>query len=272
MQKEKRKKEKKMLIAGKIAWTTLTIIFSISMLTLLYLSSKKIYIPNIRRHPGVDAIIEAIGRAVEMGRPIAYSPGIASIYSTKYAGDTAAGLSILDFTAREAAKMGAKLIVGIGPPTVLPIAEEIVRTAYTAAGRPEEYIEEETVQFYSPNQWGFATSYIGMMHREKVAANFLFGEHAAEAMVIAESGATVGAMQVAGTTNVYQLPFFIVSCDYTLIGEDEYAAAAYLSPDPVQKGIIFGQDITKIICVALILIGSILATFGSDLVSRLLSI
>jgi len=110
-----------------------------------------------------------------------------------------------------------------------------------------------------------------MMHREKVAANFLFGEHAAEAMVIAESGATVGAMQVAGTTNVYQLPFFIVSCDYTLIGEDEYAAAAYLSPDPVQKGIIFGQDITKIICVALILIGSILSTFGSELVSRLLS-
>ncbi|GAH81466.1 unnamed protein product, partial [marine sediment metagenome] len=50
-----------MLIAGKIGWITLTIIFSISMLTLLYLSSKKIYIPSIRRHPGVDAIIEAIG-------------------------------------------------------------------------------------------------------------------------------------------------------------------------------------------------------------------
>jgi len=260
-----------MLIAGRYAWTAITLIFSILMLTFLYLSSKRIYVPQIREHPGVRAIVEAIGRAVEMGRPISYSPGIASIYSTKYAADTAAGLTILNYTARETAKTGAKLIVGIAPPTVLPIAEDIVRTAYLMEGRPEDYIEEETVQFYSPNQWGFATSYVGMMHREHVAANFLFGEHAAEAMVIAESGATVGAMQVAGSTNVYQLPFFLVACDYTLIGEDEFAAAAYLSPDPVQKGIIFGQDLTKIICAIMIVIGALLTTAGIDLLSRILS-
>jgi hypothetical protein len=90
-------------------------------------------------------------------------------------------------------------------------------------------------------------------------------------MVIAESGATVGAMQVAGSTNVYQLPYYIVSCDYTLIGEDEFAAAAYLSEDPTQKGIIFGQDITKIIASALILLGAILATFGNNVLKTLLS-
>lgn len=260
-----------MIIPGRLSWTVLTIIFSASMLAFLYLSKKRIYVPRIRMHPGVKAISEAIGRAVEMGKPIAFSPGIGSIYDTKYAGDTAAGLTILDFVAKEAVRMGARLIVGVAPPTVLPIAQEIVRTAYLAQGKPEEYIEEDTVRFYSPDQWGFSSSYVGMMHREKVGANFLFGEHAAEAMVIAESGATVGAMQVAGTTNVYQLPFFIVACDYTLIGEDEYAAAAYLSPDPVQKGIVFGQDIAKIICVALIVVGAILSTFGIDLVSRLLS-
>ncbi|HDJ51335.1 MAG TPA: hypothetical protein ENF25_03955 [Thermoprotei archaeon] len=268
----KRKRRKyKMLIEGKIAWTIITLVFSIAMVTILYLSSKKIYIPDIREHPGVQAIVEAIGRAVEMGRPVCFSPGTQSLYSTKYAGDTSAALTILGYTAREAAKSGAKLIVGIAPPTVLPVAEDIVRTAYLLEGKPDEYIEGETVQFYSPNQWGFATSYVGMMHRERAAANFLFGGHAAEAMVIAESGATVGAMQVAGSTNVYQIPFFIVACDYTLIGEDEYAAAAYLSPDPVQKGIIFGQDIAKIICVALILLGSLFTTAGIDFITKLLS-
>lgn len=260
-----------MLKTGMLSWTVLTITFSAFMLALLYLASKRIYIPRIREHPGVKAISEAIGRAVEMGRPIAYSPGIGSIYDTKYAGDTAAALTILDFVAKEAVRMGAKLIVGVAPPTVLPLAQEIVRTAYLTYGKPEEYVEEETVRFYSPDQWGFSSSYVGMMHREKVGANFLFGEHAAEAMVMAESGAIVGAMQVAGTTNVYQLPFFIVACDYTLIGEDEYAAAAYLSPDPVQKGIVFGQDIAKIICVALILIGALLSTIGIDLISKFLS-
>ena len=260
-----------MLVEGKLSWLILTTIFSVTMLAMLYLSSRRIYIPLIREHPGIKAIIEAIGRAVEMGRPISFSPGTSSLYSTKYAGDTAAALTILGYIAREVAKKGAKLIVGIAPPTVLPVAEEIVRTAYLVEGKPEEYIEEETVRFYSPNQWGFATSYVGMMHREKVAANFLFGGHAAEAMVIAESGATVGAMQVTGSTNVYQLPFFLVACDYTLIGEDEYAAAAYLSPDPVQKGVIFGQDIAKLVCVILVILGAIFSTLGIDLVSRFLS-
>lgn len=260
-----------MLIAGKISWFIMTFIFSALMLAMLYLSSKKTYIPQIREHPGVLAIQEAIRRAVEMGRPICFSPGTSSLYSTKYAGDTAAALTILGYVALEAARTGAKLIVGIAPPTVLPVAEDIVRSAYLVAGKPEEYIEEDTVRFFSPNQWGFATSYVGMMHREKVAANFLFGGHAAEAMVIAESGATVGAMQVTGSTNVYQLPFFLVSCDYTLIGEDEFAAAAYLSPDPVQKGVIFGQDLAKIFCVLILILGSILRTLGIDTISRLLS-
>lgn len=260
-----------MLIAGKVSWFVITIIFSAIMLAMLYLSSKKIYIPNIREHPGVLAIREAIGRAVEMGRPISFSPGTASLYSTKYAADTAAALTILGYIAKEAANTGAKLIVGIAPPTVLPVAEDIVRNAYLVAGKPEDYIEEDTVRFYSPNQWGFATSYVGMMHREKVAANFLFGGHAAEAMVIAESGATVGAMQVTGSTNVYQLPFFLVACDYTLIGEDEFAAAAYLSPDPVQKGIIFGQDLAKIFCVVALILGALLNTLGIDIISRFLS-
>jgi len=260
-----------MFIQGRIAWLLITLLFSAIMLAVLYLASTGKYVPNIREHPGVLAIKEALGRATEMGRPVSYSPGTSTLYNTKYAGDTAAALSILGYTAREAVKAGSKLIVGIAQPSVLPVAEEIVRQAYIMEGKPEEYVEEETVQFYSPNQWGFATSYVGMMHREGVAANFLFGGHAAEAMVIAESGATVGAMQVAGSTNVYQLPFFLVACDYTLIGEDEFAAAAYLSEDPTQRGIIFGQDVAKLVSSALILLGSILATFGSDILSRLLS-
>jgi hypothetical protein len=205
-----------------------------------------------------------------MGRPVSFSPGTSSIYDSKYAADTSAALTIMSYIAQESAKMGAKLIVGIAQPTVLPVAEDIVRTAYILEGKPEEYVEEETVRFFSPDQWGFSSSYIGMMYRENVAANFLFGQHAAEALLMAENAATIGAIQIAGSTNIYQLPLLLVACDYTLIGEDELAAAAYLSPDPVQKGIVFGQDLAKLICIALILLGTILVTFGNNLLSSLL--
>jgi len=260
-----------MLIAGKVSWTLITLVFSLVMLALLYLTSRKMYVPQIREHPGVHAIAEAVGRAAEMGRPVSFSPGTSSIYDAKYAGDTAAALTLLNAVARESVKSGSKLIVGISQPTVLPVAQAIVKTAYSLEGKAEEYVEGDTVRFYSPDQWGFASSYVGMMYRERVAANFLFGGHAAEALILAETGTTVGAMQVSGSTNVYQLPMFLVACDYTLIGEDQLAAAAYLSPDPAQKGIIFGQDIAKLICVALIVIGSVLLTFGSKLMAQFLA-
>lgn len=260
-----------MLVAGKVAWALMTLCFSLIMLAILYLASRKIYVPQIREHPGVHAIAEAVGRAAEMGRPVSFSPGTSSLYDTKYAGDTAAALTLLSYVAKEAVKSGSKLIVGIAPPTVLPVAQAIVKTAYSSEGKAEEYVEGDTVRFYSPDQWGFASSYVGMMHRERVATNFLFGGHAAEALILAETGATVGAMQVAGSTNVYQLPMFIVACDYTLIGEDQLAAAAYLSPDPAQKGTIFGQDIAKIISVGLIVIGALLSTAGIKIVYQLLA-
>jgi len=257
-------------MAGKLSWVVITLLFSVLMLVALYLASKKIYVPQIREHAGIQAISEAVGRAAEMGRPVSFSPGTSTIYDAKYAGDTAAALRILDYVARQAVKSGSKLIVGIAQPTVLPVAQAIVKTVYTAEGKPEEYVEGDTVRFFSPDQWGFASSYVGMMYREGVAANFLFGGHAAEALVLAETGADVGAMQVSGSTNVYQLPMFIVACDYTLIGEDQLAAAAYLSPDPAQKGVVFGQDLAKLVCVALIVIGALLATMGSKILSSFL--
>ncbi len=260
------------LISGRLSWLAITVVFSSAMLVFLVLAMKRIYDPKIRRHPGIDAIDEAIGRAVEMGQPVCYSPGIAGIYSTKYAADTSAALTILDYVAKKAVEKGAPIIVGVAPPTVLPLAEDIVKTAYITMGRPEEYKSGETVRFLSPHQWGFTSGYIGILHREKPAVNLLLGCHAAEAMIIAETGASVGAVQISGTTNVYQMPFFIAACDYTFLAEDEYAAAAYLSPDPTQRGVIFGQDIAKIICSILVLLGAISATFGIEVFKEILSL
>ena len=96
------------------------------------------------------------------------------------------------------------------------------------------------------------------MIRERPAANFFMGYYYAESLLLAETGASTGAIQIAGTDSPNQLPFFITTCDYTLIGEELYAASAYLSREPLLLGSLKGQDLGKALMMLLILIQTII--------------
>ena len=74
----------------------------------------------------------------------------------------------------------------------------------------------------------------------------------------------VGAVQVAGTPSTTQIPFFLAACDYTIIGDEFYAASAYLSREPTILGSLVGQDLGKALLMALVLAGIIVAgIFGA---------
>jgi hypothetical protein len=100
----------------------------------------------------------------------------------------------------------------------------------------------------------------GKMVREKPAACFYLGAFYAESLMLAETGNSIGAIQIAGTAEPAQLPFFVAACDYTLIGEEFFAASAYLSGDPDQLGSLQGQDLGKLVVGTLLVVGSLLAT------------
>jgi hypothetical protein len=69
----------------------------------------------------------------------------------------------------------------------------------------------------------------------------------AESLILAETGNSIGAIQIAGTGSPAQIPFFVTACDYTLIGEEFFTASAYLSNKPELVGSIKGQDIVKLL-------------------------
>ncbi|MDE0556637.1 MAG: hypothetical protein OXI24_20690, partial [Candidatus Poribacteria bacterium] len=110
----------------------------------------------------------------------------------------------------------------------------------------------------------------GMMIREKPAAVFLQGQFYAESLLMAETGNSIGAIQIAGTDSEHQLPFFIAACDYTLIGEELYAATAYLSREPMLLGSLRGQDWGKLLIFALIVLGVVLELAGVNWITTLL--
>ena len=204
---------------------------------------------RIRRIPGLQAIDEAVGRATEMGRPMLFCTGLSALDI-----DTLQALAVAQYVARLAARYNSRMLVPMVDPVVMTIAQEVTREAWKAEGREDAYHPED-IRFLSGEQFAYAAGVIGMMNREKVASTFYFGYFYGEALLLSESGLEVGAMQVAGTPATTQIPFFLMSCDYTVIGDEYYAASAYLTREPTLLGSLVGQDIAKLLLAALVLAG-----------------
>lgn len=211
----------------------------------------------IRRIPGIDALEEAIGRATEMGRPVLYVPGVEETLSTQ----TIATVLVLGHVAERVARYGAKLRVSVNFPMTLPLAQEAVKQGYLSAGRPDAYNAND-VQWISSEQFAFTAGTNGIILRERPATNIYLGRFYAESLILAETGFIHRAIQIAGTAEIPQLPFFVAACDYTLIGEELYAMSAYLSRQPALLGTLKGGDVVKMAALALLLIGAGLSLGG----------
>ena len=218
-------------------------------------SGKKLW---VRKIAGLEAIDEAVGRATEMGRPVLFVAGIQDINEIQ----TLAGLTVLSRVAKTAAEYGAQIEVPTCRSLVMAAARETVEAAYLAAGAPDSY-QPDRIHYLTDEQFAFVAGVTGYMVREEPAACIYMGGFYAESLILAETGNHIGAIQVAGTAMPSQLPFFVASCDYTLIGEEFFAASAYLSGDPLQIGSLKGQDYGKFLSVLVLIVGIFFATVGS---------
>jgi hypothetical protein len=139
---------------------------------------------------------------------------------------------------------------------------EVVKEAFMSVGRPDLY-NDDIVHYVTDEQFGYVAAVDGIMVREKPAACFYMGGFFAESLILAETGNHVGAIQIAGTAMPSQLPFFVAACDYTLIGEELFAASAYLSGDQRMIASLRGQDVGKLVAMGSLIVGSLLVTFSN---------
>ncbi len=206
----------------------------------------------------MEAGEDAGGRATEMGRSVFHIPGIGTLSEVA----TLASLSIMRRVAKKAAEHATPFKVPCTEPLVMTTAQEVVKMAYSEAGRPDLF-RPEYVTYLTYDQFGYAAGVDGMMLRERPGAVLLLGYFMAESLILAETGNAIGAIQIAGTDQPSQLPFFVAACDYTLIGEELYAASCYLGREPILLGSVLGQDVLKLIIIGVIGIGVLLATVAA---------
>jgi hypothetical protein len=211
----------------------------------------------IRHLPAINAISEAIGRAVECGKPVLYLTGLYDMNAIA----TIASINILAHVSKTAAIYEAEIKVPCCRSFVLSAARETVRESFLRSGKIDRYRPED-IMYLTDEQWGFAAGVSGIMTRERPAAAFYFGQFVSESLIYAETGHAIGAVQIAGTNEFSQIPFLVVTCDYCLMGEELFAAAAYLSNESRDIGTIYGQDRCKLLMITVIVIGVVFETLA----------
>lgn len=234
------------------------LVFRISLILVLLViganmaMARRWRIPSVRSIPGLKAIPFLIGRAVEMGRPILFSFGLSSIREVEFL----ASLPVFRSVVERSAQLGGRVIVPVCVEDTIPAIRTTYSEASLSAGRPFSYNPED-VRFFPGGQFYYAIATMSYMMEQLPASCIYFGNWAAESLMIAETGRALDASQIAATPSLFQIPFFIATCDYVIIGEEFYAASASMSEDRVMLRSIRGQDIIKIAVIAAIILGSI---------------
>ena len=257
-----------MLVAGR---RFELIVLSLICLLMYYFieRAKRGLVPEIRPIPALQAFDEAVGRAVELGRPVHFSTGMSGL-DNAFAPQTIAGLSIMKEVASLCGEHEVPMRYTATRSYMIPIAEDIIKTGYLSCGRPELFTPD-TVVYVGESQPAFQASVVSYLMESKPATNFMFGGITAEAVQTLGAGAVAGSMQFAGTARMFYFPFILCLCDYSLIGEELFAAAAAVSGESAQLGVIKGQDVSKFVVLALLILGIILGTMGNGLLAELMA-
>ncbi len=215
---------------------------------------------TIRTLAPLEAIPEAVGRCAEMGKPMFYTTGITSSLSNAAGAYTLASITILGYLSTLLAKAGVRLKLFTSTIDAMPLIQETIKNAYVVEGKAEDY-NEDFIELIA-NQSSLVSRYLGSLQRESPAAACLIGSLAYESVVLAEAGNSIGALQISGVVNYYQIPFLVASTDYCLIGEELYAAAAAVSGEAGSVGPIAAEDVIKLFMLGLMAVGMILAPLG----------
>ena len=252
------------LISGKITQFALLILSFIA----IYMSIQRSVsgkVPQLRRLPAVDAIDEALGRAVEMGKTVVFTHGTGKLETSNSAGSLAA-IATLPYVARRTAELDLEMFLPTGSHTAYNVLGEVMRESAIMEGKPELY-NPNNVRYLSEVSRAYSAGVMSILMNENVGAAILLGSYHHAGLMVVETANKVGAMSVGGTDSLSQLCWFVAGCDYSLLGEEIYALGAYISEDPVSLGAIAGQDILKMAVLVITVIGLLLRQVGEDVAS-----
>jgi hypothetical protein len=208
--------------------------------------------PRLRSIPVLRALHGQMGRAIESGRALHVSIGTGGISGDDMA-TTLAGVSIVEFLADEAAASGITPVITTADPTSLLLAQDTLRRPYIRLGDASGY-QPLAARLLALNPTQYASAAMDYLAHDQVSANVMSGVFGTEVGLIDHEADKQALPQLTGAADPRALALMIASHENVLIGEEMYAAKAYLQARPVHLASLRAQDVLRWLIVVGILV------------------
>jgi hypothetical protein len=239
----------------------LLVLSGLILVVLLILRGRKGPRPAIRPLPAFQDLWDEAGHAAESGGAIHIALGSGGL-GGEDAATSLAGLQVIEALADATVCYSAPPIITVGDPTLLPLAQDILRRAYERNGLADLY-DPGTVRFVAPSPVAYAAGAANVVATEHVTTSMIGGAFGAEVSLITDAGARRGLPQLAAAADPRALGALYPTTDRLAVGEELYAAGAQMTGERRYLVSLVAQDILRVILVLVILGAAGLAFLGS---------
>lgn len=241
----------------------LLVLFALSFFIFWFLWYRRGRLAEVmpRPLPPLERLRAYLNQAAEMGEEVHLSPGSGILHERNSVAETLAGLEVVAGVSREALALGVPVHATADDAVVSLVNGNAVDRAHQLAGRPPGLAAEST-WVAQQNPVAYAAGVMGVLSRPEVQGNVVVGALGEELLLLGEVGATECKFQLAGAARPAAAALLPLVTDDYLLGEEIYAAGAYLDPRPGRVVSLLVQDGIRWIVLLLIVLGVILATAG----------
>jgi hypothetical protein len=207
-----------------------------------------------------EQLNRAVGLAVENGTRLHFSLGHGSLFPARGA-SALAGLAMLRRLSERTSVSDNPPIVTSGDASLAILSQDTLQSGYRAAGAEEQY-RFTTGRLAGLTPLSYAAGAMPTVHDENVSANVFIGDFGSEAALLTEAAERQNSTLIASSDNLAAQSVFYASAQEPLIGEELFAAGAYVGAGPAHEASLNVQDILRWLVVLGILIGSLLKIAG----------
>jgi hypothetical protein len=234
---------------------------SLAALLLLGLSLlKRKSPPKLRPVPALTRLYRLIGLSVEDGTRLFVALGRASLLSPR-GGAPLAGLAMLRHLAERTAQSDRPPVAGAGEASLALLAQDTLQAAYKAAAAGELY-QPTSGRLLGMTAFSAAAGGMPVMRLEQVSTAVLAGDFGAEAALLADAADRENVSTVGGTGDLTGQAALFASAGEALIGEELFAAGAYLGAGPAHTASLTVQDVLRWLLILSLLGGALLKLMG----------